>query len=615
MPSTRRQVAKLKAKKVIAIPPKYDTSLFQKKGDCIEGMPIPIFQIIQKFLNEQDYLDLMNANLLTFQPIKYETVHYTLVGPERWSNFDFCADEYKEATVVQIINGVKDKSKQVAMRIKGVTQTILFKYAHLFEGIGKLTLEHATLGKDFAFHIFSKIRRLKLSGVDGLNRQPFQADFDFANLEELELNCCRVSEIIAWNSSKSLKKVIISSCSPLSSLPPLDDIPVVFIMSTSVTHLQSIGHHKEFSCVGSTLDNETLALLNQPSFYKGLQSLSLCCTFNNPDLLFCQNIPFVDLYNSSNSYRNDFYPPLPVLYGKELKIQHFSLASWNGQLFSNVVRCDLKNCLDLIHFPQMEALQSLKLENCSTLVGIPSLSSLKDLWIRGCFSLKRVCFCPNLVKVTVDRCQDFDDLSSFSHVQDASLHYCHKVTSIVPFQHVPKVLIRCCTGIIDLERISNSQDDYMLTRRTITISDVTIPTKLQNIYHLVLERYAEKLDISLIENVHHLELRTGLGLVTTKRLRNVTGSLILDRCSKLTSLEGLENIPEVSIICCPNILHFTGLGHCQKLTVRWNSMFEKMLLEFRKEKKHSELFESIEHLYFHSQGFYPHAYSTAECIW
>jgi hypothetical protein len=84
MPRTaRRPVAKLNAKNILPIPPKYDTSLFQKRGDCIEGMPIPIFQIIQEFLNEQDYRNLMNSNLSTFQPVKYETVHYTVVGPKR----------------------------------------------------------------------------------------------------------------------------------------------------------------------------------------------------------------------------------------------------------------------------------------------------------------------------------------------------------------------------------------------------------------------------------------------------------------------------------------------------------------------------------------------------
>jgi hypothetical protein len=83
MPSTRKQAAKLKAKKVLAIPPKYDTSLFQKKGDCIERMPI--FQIIQKFLNEQDYLDLMNANLSTFPSVSVRISLILVVWVDFWN--------------------------------------------------------------------------------------------------------------------------------------------------------------------------------------------------------------------------------------------------------------------------------------------------------------------------------------------------------------------------------------------------------------------------------------------------------------------------------------------------------------------------------------------------
>jgi hypothetical protein len=232
---TRGQIAKLKAKKVVPIPPKYDTSLFQKKGDCIEGMPIPIFQIIQEFLNEQDYLDLMNTNLSTFQPIKYETVRYTLCGQEKWIDFDFCADENKEATVLQIINGVKDKSKQIGMRIKGVTQSTPLKYARLYEGLGGLCVEQVVLPKDFPIAtVFRKIRYLYLSFVGpGVT----QANFDFECVEELDLYSCHLGEIVAWNSSKSLKKVTIHDCSPLSSIPPLDNIPDVSISATpSLTH-------------------------------------------------------------------------------------------------------------------------------------------------------------------------------------------------------------------------------------------------------------------------------------------------------------------------------------------------------------------------------------------
>jgi hypothetical protein len=171
----------VKGKESDTIPPKYDTSIFQKKGDCIEGMPIPIFQIIQQYLDEQDYRDLVNSNLSTFQPIKYETVHYSLLGPDRWFEIDFCADENKEASVRQIINSVKDKSKQIPFRVKSVTQPVFLQYAHLFEGIGKLTLELVTFKKDFPCAVFDKVRHLVLSDLEGGGFR--QMNFDFAHLE------------------------------------------------------------------------------------------------------------------------------------------------------------------------------------------------------------------------------------------------------------------------------------------------------------------------------------------------------------------------------------------------------------------------------------------------
>jgi hypothetical protein len=78
----------------------------------------------------------------------------------------------------------------------------------------------------------------------------------------------------------------------------------------------------------------------------------------------------------------------------------------------------------------------------------------------------------------------------------------------------------------------------------------------------------------------------------------------------LTALKGLENIPEVSISDCKSIVDFTGLDHHQKLTVDSSFDFLKMAKEFLKAKKHSELFETIEHLYFLSESS-----STPKCIW
>jgi hypothetical protein len=616
MPSTRRQIATLKEKKVVAIPPKYDRTLFQKKGDCIEGMPIPIFQIIQDFLEEQDYRDLMNANLSTFQPIKYETVRYSLVGPETWVHFDFCADENKEATILQIINSAKDKSKQIGMSLKKIGQQLLLKNAHLFEGIGKLTVQEATIEKDFPFVVFNTIRELKLSHVGPKsNHSSFEVNFDFPNLEILELDHCSFGKIIGWNSSKTLKTVTIRACYHLSSIPPLDDISTLSITTTpSLTHFQSKGNHQNFTCTGSSLDKATMMVMNQPSFYNGLQYFKLWGTFKHKhDLSFCQNIPIVDLYDMSNTHKVD----LPVLYGKDLTIQRFSLALWNGQqILANVVECVLIGCTGLIDFPEMELLQSLTVRRCDHLVGIPSLSSLKNLWMVGCPLLKKVSFSGNLAKVSVEQCKLLKDLSAFSHVQDISLYSCHRVSSILPLQHVPKVMIRDCSGIADLEGISSDQDDnFMLEKRLVTLHGVKLPNKkLQNIYHLVLQycTIESSGNLSLIDNIHHLEISNCTSLITTEGLGAVTGSLTLRNCANLASLVGLKNIPEVSITSCGQMISdFIGLGHHKKLTVRGNVHFEKMLKEFQKgQKKHSAFFETVEHLYFHSLG-----HLTPECIW
>jgi hypothetical protein len=176
-------------------------------------------------------------------------------------------------------------------------------------------------------------------------------------------------------------------------------------------------------------------------------------------------------------------------------------------------------------------------------------------------------------------------------------------------------LIRDCSGITDLERISSDQDDnLMLEKRVVTLHGVKLPNKkLQNIYHLILQYCTiESGNLSLIGNIHHLEIRHCASLITTEGRGSVTGSLTLNFCSNLASFDGLKNIPEVSLTSCgQKISNFTGLGHHKKLTVRGNVHFEQMLKEFQKgQKKHSAFFDSIEHLYFHSLG-----HLTPECIW
>jgi hypothetical protein len=99
-----------------------------------------------------------------------------------------------------------------------------------------------------------------------------------------------------------------------------------------------------------------------------------------------------------------------------------------------VLKYELQNCTDLIHFPEMRYLKTLTLRACDSLVSLPSLPSLKFLCIDSCHMMKTVPYSPILVYAMITSCSDFEDLSTFSHCQDVSVGYCRKVTSVLPLQ-------------------------------------------------------------------------------------------------------------------------------------------------------------------------------------
>ena len=164
MPQTRRQRAALKSKSYRPIPPKHDTSLFQKSGNCIEGLPLSIFLIIKDFLSIEDYRDLMNCNLSTFQPIKYETVCYNLNGPERWSSMESVHEEKREEFVVNVIGSVKDRSKQIAMTMHEIPCSLMMQHAHVFGGIHRVRVsgDYASPEETIDFNIFNNIHEVYL---------------------------------------------------------------------------------------------------------------------------------------------------------------------------------------------------------------------------------------------------------------------------------------------------------------------------------------------------------------------------------------------------------------------------------------------------------------------
>jgi hypothetical protein len=126
-----------------------------------------------------------------------------------------------------------------------------------------------------------------------------------------------------------------------------------------MTQFRSSGNHTEFSYYGRLLDVETTLLMFQPSFSQSLQSFRLICRFHITDLPSCQNISVIEFNNASPlMVPSDPHPSFPIFNGREIRLRNFSLSSWNGQVLSNVLICELRYCVDLIDFPEMPLLSS-----------------------------------------------------------------------------------------------------------------------------------------------------------------------------------------------------------------------------------------------------------------
>jgi hypothetical protein len=603
MPSTR---CLRNAKKAVVIPAKSDLSLFQKRGGSIEVLPMSLFRIVQENLSQKDYQNLMNANLSTFQTVKAMTVNFSLLGPDQWDRIDICADANKEEFVQQIINSVENKSRQITMVIQSPTQHLLLKYAHLFQGIRKLVimppprkgfvpLPRKPFKTNFPFHIFDGIRHLVLNSIKNIKI----VALELPGTEILELNDCGFHEITAWNEDKSLRRLLLHSCHSLTKIPPLDEISFISLHRCfNLLEVSSTGSHKEFAlCSGFA--PAMGQMVTQQSFHKDLVILKLECIFPEGfrNFTFLQRIPVVELVQQLDSQRVIQYLPFPVFYGKEIILQHFSVGAWNGQMFPNLKKCSLNDCRDLDQLPGMPNIESLSLTACNKLTILPSMPTLLKLALQNCSSLLFLGRCPQLKELTLERCLAtiFGDPKAFTSVRMVNLSDC-PITYTAEFKQAQHLVIENCSYLQDLDAISG--------KKTVRLSRLTQFSSLPQCHHIYHLELVNLLNLSPncrgIRNIHHLTI-SNCGITTTEGLEEITGSLTVDHCTGLKSLVGLKNIPDVNIDSCYSVNDIIGLGNHQILRIGWNILFSRYLTEFQKEKKHSDIFGSIQQLHFQNQ--------------
>jgi hypothetical protein len=219
-------------------------------------------QLVQKFVREKEYRNLMNSNRATFQSVKHETVRLSLKISEE-------LDPIKELKVIQLINSVKDKSKQISISFVRFFPAIM-KYSHIYDGVWRVSVSaycdfHQRLMEDFSFTVFNNIYHLSLSGIQKYTK----VNLFLNKLIKLGLYGCSFQEVTAWNSKETLKELIVFG-GGLTRFPSFGNISTVSIqhLTSNVPYDFRVGQQTKLFFSGSHPTFPTLQTMCLPSFFQ-----------------------------------------------------------------------------------------------------------------------------------------------------------------------------------------------------------------------------------------------------------------------------------------------------------------------------------------------------------
>ncbi len=119
---------------LIPIPPPKDSY----RLGTFDAIPTSILRIIQQYLTNYDYCQLLNTNKAIFQSSKYETIYYTMKS----LNYN-AKNEYKQQAKAfqRLISSIQDKSRQISLHAIYYHSYFIDYYRLLLPGIHKLVFQ------------------------------------------------------------------------------------------------------------------------------------------------------------------------------------------------------------------------------------------------------------------------------------------------------------------------------------------------------------------------------------------------------------------------------------------------------------------------------------------
>ena len=350
-----------------------DTVIRIHYNSFMESIPNVLFQLIQSFSTEKDYLALMSCGKKTLRQVRFETAHFSLRGKKP-------ADFAKLFSIRERLQ-VQNECEQVSIFLRRVV-SFPSEYPILFTRVKKLKLELAetavTFPEDFLTN-FIQVSELYLSSIVGITQilsiPDTVREFYIVNWKDLQ-------QIFSLNST--LLKFGMVECHRILRIPRLDNISEVIIRRCNFLVPQTSNGLKKLTWVDFNSVGLDVFRTFQQWNIQLLQHLQLRCEFPDlADLSFLDHVPSVQLLHSHVS------PPVFLrLYFKNcqsLVLYNFNLFHWNPTatespiFFPHCQSFSIKSCVNLVSLPVLPRCRTLVNYETESIVSVPVLPCLRNL--------------------------------------------------------------------------------------------------------------------------------------------------------------------------------------------------------------------------------------------
>lgn len=554
----------------------------------IESLPIIIFQLIQKYIDEQSYQYFMNCNQNTFQCIKYETIQYHLSIS--------MVDEEKMKRFVILSKKVKDKSKQIKFHGMDATRSLLIQYSPLFAGIQEIHItadENEEFDSFFNFSVFENIETVILSDFKTIRR----ITFPIHGIKRLTLeNFKNLEEIVSFHggqrndyNGRRLEEIRITYCEILRRIPDLYDMKVIEFEEVPLENLNLENCSKSLTSFTSRECPLYMNWFENPQNLHLLTKLILEGVFPNDFDQFSlfTSIPFLTLKRERTLAA---YPLFPEFTGKYLSLRGFNLSLWHEEYEFLGKALALEHCTNVSFLPHCPNASTVFLDFIADLTAIPTFPVCRLLIILHLPQLTAIQSQPKISRLTISFCSRIRDLFAFENqvIDEVKLWHCEQLYNISSLRKVRNLQIeKSLNSSFSFEEFSDP--DFLPLKRCLTLSGIGLgePFNLAFLYSLTLKE-VQIISCAGLHDIYHLTI-VQCELYSTKGLKNIY-KLEISQCFGLKSLDDLIGIKIVKLYHLPNIQTFyRGLGNHEQLTVHDVPKLEQEMKKFFESKRMSKI--------------------------